>query len=135
MTQKITIPFSELTFSFSRSSGAGGQNINKVNSKATMYWDLVQSNSCSSAIKNRFREKFPNIISPEGVVQIVSQKNRTQKANINDCIEKLHAMINSVATPPRPRRATAPTKSSVFKRLDGKKHDSAKKNLRKKNFE
>jgi ribosome-associated protein len=131
---KIKIPFSEFTFSFSRSSGAGGQNINKVNSKATLYWNIGETQACSEGVLRRFRDKYGQFILDSGEVQIVSQTHRTQKANMDECIEKLHAMLNDVAVPPKIRRATKPKKSAVLKRLQTKKKDSEKKRLRKSDY-
>jgi ribosome-associated protein len=131
---KITIPFCDLTFSFSRSGGAGGQNVNKVNSKVQMEWNLEQSPHLTSEMKLRFRQRYPGLINQEGVVQIVSQKSRSQKENMDDCIHKLHEMIETIITPPRMRRKTSPTRSSILKRLEGKKKDSEKKRLRKKHL-
>lgn len=126
----ITIPLDELTFSFARSSGAGGQNINKVNSKATLYWNIEDSLSCPEAVKERFKKRYSQTITSEGIVQIVSQRHRTQKANIDDCIEKLHALLLSVAHPPKERKATKPKRSAIERRLQSKKRDSDKKRSR-----
>ncbi len=131
---RIKIPFSEFTFSFARSSGAGGQNINKVNTKAVMYWDISISESISPEIKQRFRERYGNYIIDSGLVQITSQKNRTQKANIDDCVSKLHAMLEEVRFPPKPRKKTKPKRSAIEKRLKGKKIDSEKKRNRKADY-
>ena len=131
---RIKIPFSEFSFSFARSSGAGGQHINKVNSKVIMNWKIFETTSCSPAVIQRFRDKYSQFILDNGEVQIMSQKSRSQKANIEDCIDKLHAMINDVRLPPKIRKATKPKKSAVMKRLQTKKIDSEKKKLRKKEF-
>ncbi|MBF0312841.1 MAG: aminoacyl-tRNA hydrolase [Oligoflexia bacterium] len=127
---KIDIPVTEFSFTFARSGGAGGQNINKVNSKATLYWSLEHSPSCSSAVKERFKARYSQMVSLEGMVQIVSQKHRTQKANIDDCIAKLHALLDSVAVAPKVRKATKPKRGAVERRLQSKKKDSDKKKLR-----
>jgi ribosome-associated protein len=131
---RIKIPFSELEFSFARSSGAGGQHINKVNSKVIMTWKTDQTQACSAEIFLRFREKYSQFILENGDVQIVSQKTRSQKANMDDCIEKLHAMLNDVRVPPKVRKKTKPKRSAVLKRLSSKKLESEKKRMRKKDF-
>lgn len=131
---KIKIPFSEFTFSYARSSGAGGQHINKVNSKVILYWKINETSCCSEAVRERFRAQFGSFILDNGEVQIISQKSRSQKANIDDCIEKLHTMINSVVAPPKVRRATKPKRSAVLKRLTSKKKDAEKKQLRRKEY-
>jgi ribosome-associated protein len=131
---KILIPFSELKFSYSRSGGAGGQNVNKVNSKVTMYWNMQETEACSYSVLERFRERFGQYILDDGTVQLVSQQHRSQKANMDDCIERLHAMINEVRLPPKVRKKTKPKRSAVLKRLSTKKKDSEKKRLRKSDY-
>ncbi|MGK0367348.1 MAG: ribosome-associated protein [Thermoproteota archaeon] len=129
----ITIPKSECMFTFSRSSGAGGQNVNKVNSKVTMRWDLDSSKACHAGVKRRFREKYSRYI-VDGVVQMVSQRHRSQSMNIDDCISKLESCLNDVRELPKMRKATKPSRSSVKKRLDGKTKKSKLKKMRQEKF-
>lgn len=120
--------------SFARSSGAGGQHVNKVNSKVTLTWNMRDSLSCPEDVKDRFRKKFRQYLLDTGEVQIICQENRSQKANIDACIEKLHRLLNDVRFPPKARKATKPKRSAVLKRLNTKKLDSEKKRLRSKKF-
>ncbi|MBA2405007.1 MAG: aminoacyl-tRNA hydrolase [Bdellovibrionales bacterium] len=131
---RINIPFSEFSFSFSRSGGAGGQNVNKVNSKAVLEWDVDKSNSLSYAVKERFKTKFKGFITEQGMVQITGQRFRSQKDNIDDCIHKLHEMLELVFEPPKTRKATKPKRSAVLNRLNTKKKDGEKKRMRKNDY-
>lgn len=124
------IPFNELKFSYSRSSGAGGQNVNKVNSKATLEWAIDQSSAISLDVKSRFKQRFANLINNEGMVIISCQESRSQGMNQDTCIRKLHRMIEEILHPPKIRKATKPKYSAIQKRLNHKRVESVKKKLR-----
>ena len=105
------IPSSELMFSFSRSSGPGGQNVNKVSTKVTLKWNLYASSICSRAVIERFEKKYGNRMSQDGVVVLTSDSYRSQPRNKAECIAKLNEMLDSVWLPEARRRKTKPTKS------------------------
>ena len=128
----MKIKTEELTYSFARSSGAGGQNVNKVNTKVTLTWDIHASTSISTFVKERFTHKYTRYMTNEGIVKIVSQKYRTQSRNIADATEKLHDLLETVAKPPKKRVNTKPTRSSVKKRIESKKNKGQFKKNRKK---
>ncbi|MBT4789959.1 MAG: aminoacyl-tRNA hydrolase [Halobacteriovoraceae bacterium] len=128
----MKIPEDEFEFTFSRSSGAGGQNVNKVNTKATLKWDIEKTKSINQSVKDRFKNKFNRVIDGENGVKISSQRFRTQARNISDCIDKLHIMLKEVAKPPKRRVPTKPTKNSVKRRIKNKKsHSDTKKGRQK----
>lgn len=130
VNSRIQIPLSELNFAFARSGGPGGQNVNKVNSKAIMRWAVVVTESLPYDVKARFLEKFSNRLTAENEIIVTSQKFRDQNKNVDDCLEKLRTMIESVAERPTPRRPTKPSYSSTQKRVDKKVSLSQKKKAR-----
>lgn len=127
----IKIDFSELNFTYSRSSGPGGQNVNKVNSKVTLHWNPKK---LPEEVLARLRQKYPQHILDDGTVQITCQESRSQKMNQEFCIERLNHIVAQAYIRPKVRRATKPTRSSVRKRLESKKKDSEKKQNRRKDY-
>lgn len=121
----------ELRFSTSRSSGPGGQNVNKVNSKIELRFNVDQSILLSEREKQMILTKLKNKINSEWELIITVQTDRSQLKNKEEALEKFHELLTKALTPRKLRRATRPTKASVEKRLETKKQLSEKKSLRK----
>jgi len=121
---------SEFTFATSRSSGPGGQNVNKVNSKVELRFAVDQSTLLSDREKQIILSKLKNRINNDGELIITVQTDRSQLKNKEEAVEKFYELITKALTPRKPRRATRPTKASVERRLETKKQTSEKKALR-----
>ncbi len=128
----IQIPYSELQFRFARSSGKGGQNVNKVNSKAIMTWNPLESESLPDDVKLRLLERHGHRLTAEGELQIQSERFRDQPQNIRDCLTKLAQILSGIALPPKKRIATRPSRAAKKKRLETKRRHSEKKKGRRK---
>lgn len=131
----LSIIQTEISFSYSRSSGAGGQNVNKVNSKATMRWNVATSFALTPAAKERFLKLYGHNLTSDMELILSAQESRSQPANKDLCLQKLLAMIEKSYIVPKKRIKTKPNRSSILKRLDHKKKDSEKKRLRKFKYE
>ena len=119
----------EVDFSAIRAQGAGGQNVNKVSSAVHLRYD-IHASSLPADVKERLLALRDSRITQEGVFVLKAQQHRTQEMNRTDALARLQAVIDSVATPPRVRRATKPTYGSKQRRLEGKSQRSQIKNLR-----
>ena len=126
----IKIPQEEIQFTYARSSGAGGQNVNKVNSKAILRWNPRTSSVLFGGMRDRFFARYGSKLTAEGELVIASDRFRDQGRNAADCMEKLREMLASVATPPKRRIATKPTFGSKQRRLKAKKAHGEKKQAR-----
>ncbi|MFT5525372.1 MAG: ribosome-associated protein [Pirellulaceae bacterium] len=131
VNSKIEVPYTEMNFSFSRSGGPGGQNVNKVNTKVTLHWDIENTKSVPIGVKLRFLDKYKRRVNSKGELVLYSQRYRDQGRNVADCLDKLREMLLSVATVPKARKKTNPTKASQRRRIDDKKRRGAQKSLRK----
>lgn len=130
MIFEFNIPESEIEFTFVRSSGPGGQNVNKVNSKAILRWNLRETTSLPEPIKQRILTRLQTRLTRLGELIVASDRFRDQARNREDCLEKLQAIIQEAAKPPVHRKKTKPTRSSVRRTLADKKKNSEKKRLR-----
>ncbi len=127
---RLEIPESELSFSASRSSGPGGQNVNKVSSRVTLRFDLEGSPSLTDEQKRRLRRRLSSRLTKEGVLQLDSQRHRSQSANREDAVARFQELLRKALAPRRRRIATSVPRSSRRRRLQRKKRRGAIKQLR-----
>ena len=132
MTSRInaSLLFNELRFSASRSGGPGGQNVNKVNSKVTLKFDVVHSRMLSDEEKATILTALSTQLTNDGVLILSSQDKRSQLENKDDVIQKFEKLMAKAFAKKKIRRATKPSKSAVVKRITNKKLQAEKKKWR-----
>jgi len=130
VNSRLKIPLREFQFTFARSSGPGGQNVNKVNTKALLRWPVMTSPSLPESVRRRLVSKAGRRINAEGDLLIVSQRFRDAGRNVADCLEKLRKLLAEAAAVPKRRKRTKPSRASVRRRLDQKRKQSQKKQRR-----
>jgi ribosome-associated protein len=130
ITDTISIDEAELIESFVRSSGPGGQNVNKLSTAVQLRFDVRHSPSLPNDVAVRLMKLAGRRLTKEGVLVLIAQSHRTQERNRADVRERLIALIKQAAVAPTPRRPTKPTKASKRRRLEGKKRRSGIKSLR-----
>jgi ribosome-associated protein len=127
---RITLDETELEESFVRSSGPGGQNVNKLSTAVQLRFDVRRSPSLPNDVAIRLMRLAGKRMTKDGVLVLIAQNHRTQERNRSEAMERLVALVQEAAVRPIPRRATKPTKASKERRIEGKKRRSGIKNLR-----
>lgn len=131
ITTSLVIPEGEIHWQFARSGGPGGQNVNKVNSKAILRWEIHRNQTLPAAALQRLKTAAENRINNDGDLILSCDEYRDQPKNIARCESKLRALVLQSLHTPRVRKATKPTYSSTRRRLDSKKRTAEKKAGRK----
>ena len=130
VTSQLSIPEKELRFYASRSSGPGGQNVNKVNTRVTLHFDVRRSPSLTPAQKSLIGRKLKTRINKAGVLYLYAQRAATQALNRADVLEKFCRLLHEALVPRKIRRETRVSQRSIEKRLDQKKRRGLVKHLR-----
>src|SRR4051812_43923797 len=130
ITDTIAVPRSELVYRASRSSGAGGQHVNKSSTKIELLWDFQRSSVLDDLQKHRVRRKLEARLDAGGLLRVVAGNRRSQLQNRGAAEERLANLVRDAMHEPRKRRATAPTKASKQRRLESKKQHGRKKENR-----
>ena len=134
VTARIVIPDSELDESFIRSSGPGGQNVNKVSTAVQLRFD-VNASSLPEDVRRRLIRLAGNRVTTEGVLLIEAKRFRTQEQNREDAVQRFVELVRKALIPPKPRKQTRPTAASKAKRIKAKKLRGDTKRLRTKSFD
>jgi ribosome-associated protein len=126
------VPDEELSWQFARSGGPGGQNVNKVASKAVLRWHMLNSTAIAEAVKSRIRAQHPGRLTSAGELIITSERFRDRERNRQDCLQKLEAIVREASRPVKVRKRSRPTRASQEVRLRAKKHRAFRKTSRQK---
>jgi ribosome-associated protein len=127
VNETLSIPRSELDVRVSRSSGAGGQHVNKTSSRVEIFWNVLGSRALTDEQRGRLREKLASRLTTEGSIRVVASDMRSQSRNRELAEERLADLVRRALVVPRKRRATKPTRAAKEARLDSKKRHSTKK--------
>jgi ribosome-associated protein len=132
--ESLAIPDEEVTFTTSRSGGPGGQNVNKLETRVTLRFDLAGSPSLAPEQKARLAERLATRITREGILQVTSQKHRTQAANREAAVERFAELLRENLREEPPRKKTRPSRAAKARRLDAKRRQSQRKRERSAGF-
>ena len=127
----VRIAEEELDFTYSRSSGPGGQNVNRVETRVTLLFDVHGSECLSESQKHRIAGRLATRINREGILRVVSQRHRTREANRRAAVERFEELLTEALKRQRPRRKTRVPRAAKRRRLEGKRRRGELKQLRK----
>lgn len=124
ITSTLLLPPGEVRFTFSRAGGPGGQNVNKVNTRATLWFDVENSPTLSEYQKSRIRQRLVNRISKDGVLQVTAMQHRTQRANREEALQRFAELLAWALVEKPPRKKTRMAAGVRERRLQVKKRRS-----------
>lgn len=130
ITSQISIDDAELREEFVRSSGPGGQNVNKVATAVQLYFDVKHSPSLTEDVRQRLVRIAGRRVNREGILVVDARRFRTQEQNRQDALDRLVELIRQAAHKPKPRRRTKPSLASKERRLENKRRKSETKKMR-----
>ncbi len=127
VNESVSIPRNELDVRVSRSSGAGGQHVNKTSSRVEVFWNILTSRALDETQRTRLREKLSSRLTSDGSIRVVASDMRSQTRNRELAEQRLVELVRRALIVPKKRRATRPTRASKEARLESKKRHSTKK--------
>lgn len=130
VTPGVTIPDSDLSVSFVRASGPGGQNVNKVASAVQLRFELASTSALPDRVKARLRALAGRRVTDDGALLIIARNHRTQEQNRREALERLAELIRKALVEPKVRKPTRPTRASKERRLASKVRTQRTKALR-----
>ena len=130
ITPDLALPDEEISFATSRSGGPGGQNVNKLETRVTVRFDLAGSAALSEEQRARLRERLATRITKDGVLHVTSQRHRSQMANRDAAIERFVELVGEALREEVPRKKTRPSRAAKARRLDEKRRRSGRKRER-----
>lgn len=130
INEAVAIPLGELSFRYARSSGPGGQHVQRTETKVELLFDLAGSPSLSDAQRRLALSRLGGRVDQAGVLHLTSQAGRSQLENRNEVITRFRRLMTAALKPPKARKATRPTAAARQKRLEGKRRRGQAKRLR-----
>jgi ribosome-associated protein len=135
INEQVRIPLAELHFQFTRSSGAGGQHVNKNETAVELAFDVARSSSLTDTERARVLAKLRGRITSDGILKVESQGSRSQLKNREEVTRKFAQLLREALVVPRTRRKTRPSRGAIESRLEGKKHRSSVKRERRSSYD